>query len=801
MLALRPNRATINTHEIQDNLMTNETSYREKGRALFLAALMVLSVVAMSAAFAGGAAAASNADDSTDWDSWDSDTDFWQGQSINVTNIESASGADNPEAVRVYEGTASDDDAERITTLRVTGDSVTLEDTDDFDGAYHLEVEGDTTNQSNTMWWSVQDVEVEFDAETVQDDSSADLEITENNREEAVTIALSGEYEGEALDEDDLEEIFNNTADFDLYDDDDELVTVSNVADDGSIDADFDGQDLGDYNFTASVYDTTAEDTAEITVEEATDAEVNFDASTYEGITGDEVEMGLDLVSTDDAYFNVTHDGETLGQIEVEGIDDDADSVNLVFNTYNEDVKLVDDDGDEVDSDTAEAVNFDLSDPLPALDYEIEAFASDDYDDETDAALLILNDRSTDDITTHVAPSDLSIDDDAEDFLADATERNYVADEDYLITQVEASGLYGYLDEDHELTGDEGLNLTYEQQNVGPFDDEAEFNLSDVSDYQMHVDADNQTFYVIFNVDDTDMDADEEWNAEFHISDENDFVDDDESESVDTDVSVEEADLELTGDVDDDDRLLVSNSATSELTAETNLAPGTEAEYRVRFATDVHEAPASVDENGVISAEFDFSDREAGDEIRTVRVDAADERHEVEGVVYDAGEEPEEEAEGLDWNVDVDPAEPVEGDDVDVTVSAENVGEETESAAYEFYIGEDVVLGDDIELEGGEDDSWTHTVEDAEAGDYEWELKVDGDVESDGTLTVAEDEPADDDATDDDAADDDAADDGAVDDDAEPADDGEEDGTPGFGVAVAVVALLAAAMLALRRQN
>ncbi|WP_216094830.1 surface glycoprotein, partial [Natrialba sp. SSL1] len=36
--------------------MTNETNFREKGRAVFLAALMVLSVVAMSASFAGGVA-------------------------------------------------------------------------------------------------------------------------------------------------------------------------------------------------------------------------------------------------------------------------------------------------------------------------------------------------------------------------------------------------------------------------------------------------------------------------------------------------------------------------------------------------------------------------------------------------------------------------------------------------------------------------------------------------------------------------------------------------------------------------
>ena len=41
--------------------MTSETTYREQGRAVILAALMVLSVVAMSVAFAGSAAAAAPA--------------------------------------------------------------------------------------------------------------------------------------------------------------------------------------------------------------------------------------------------------------------------------------------------------------------------------------------------------------------------------------------------------------------------------------------------------------------------------------------------------------------------------------------------------------------------------------------------------------------------------------------------------------------------------------------------------------------------------------------------------------------
>ncbi|WP_193787843.1 surface glycoprotein, partial [Natrialba asiatica] len=42
--------------------MTKETTFRAKGRALFLTAMMVLSVVAMTASFAGAAAAANVSD-------------------------------------------------------------------------------------------------------------------------------------------------------------------------------------------------------------------------------------------------------------------------------------------------------------------------------------------------------------------------------------------------------------------------------------------------------------------------------------------------------------------------------------------------------------------------------------------------------------------------------------------------------------------------------------------------------------------------------------------------------------------
>lgn len=67
--------------------MTNETTYREKGRSLFLAAMLVLSVVAMTASFAGSAAAinADNYDEGPTYDGFDDvDEKIYLGQNFTV---------------------------------------------------------------------------------------------------------------------------------------------------------------------------------------------------------------------------------------------------------------------------------------------------------------------------------------------------------------------------------------------------------------------------------------------------------------------------------------------------------------------------------------------------------------------------------------------------------------------------------------------------------------------------------------------------------------------------------------------
>ncbi|WP_435099822.1 PGF-CTERM sorting domain-containing protein, partial [Halorubrum sp. N11] len=90
---------------------------------------------------------------------------------------------------------------------------------------------------------------------------------------------------------------------------------------------------------------------------------------------------------------------------------------------------------------------------------------------------------------------------------------------------------------------------------------------------------------------------------------------------------------------------------------------------------------------------------------------------------------------------------------------------------------------------------------DLDAGDYTHGVATE-DGEATGTLTIeaAEDGGSEDGGADDGGADDGGSDDGGADDGG--ADDGgSEDGTPGFGALVALVALIAAALLATRRND
>jgi len=134
-----------------------------------------------------------------------------------------------------------------------------------------------------------------------------------------------------------------------------------------------------------------------------------------------------------------------------------------------------------------------------------------------------------------------------------------------------------------------------------------------------------------------------------------------------------------------------------------------------------------------------------------------------------------------------------QGDELVVDVSVQNTGEQEGTQDVVLSVsGLGEVGSQSLTLAGGAADSVSFTVDttDVEAGDYTHSVSV-GNASAEGSLTIMEPAPADDSA--DDSADNDT-DNGT---DNASSDDGSG---PGFGIVVAALALLGAALLAMRRQ-
>ncbi|MDG5821489.1 BGTF surface domain-containing protein [Natronococcus sp. A-GB7] len=805
---------------------------------MFLAALMVLSVFAMSAAFAGGAAA----EDTDDFDEYYEDLDELSEEGVLVGQEIAIGGFDDADGAEIREGFADSDgdtvDTSSVETIEVDGenvDVVTFETDDLEDGdAYHVYVHGEylndedelETNLEATFWASDDVIDVEFDDDSVElnddsDEATTDL-IVDTDREE-VDVYVSGELGNESVDDDDLEAIFGDDLDAD-----DNEVLIEGV--DSDIEANFSDQSSGDYEFTVDVADTTAEDTAEITVGEAPEIDAQFSDSTYEQNVGDVAEFEIEHSGTDDLTVEMTDEEEFYNAtIEIEGVENE-DNVTVQYNTYlagqdngDDVVTVLDDEGDELavedvtvteELDGDEGDTLDEGERLLHGDYELEvipAIADDEGEfdeEETDAAVLLLEERSTGDMNTWALAGDEFDADDVEldDIEDSATSTDSVADEDLLVVGVEASGIYGYAFDDDGQWADEGdLNLTFEDTDEPRYGSADDFSLEEGD--EVIVDEDENRFFVVVDATEDEMDVDETWDITFTVGDDNDYVDDD--ETADAQINIEEAYVELVGDQDEDDRFQIEADNESELTAETNLAPSTDGDFRLRTTSEVYTADAEVDGDGMLMTTFDLSEHEEGDEIRTLRVTAGEEpEHEAEGVFVSADDDTDKK-DGFKIDADA-PSEVNVDDDASLDVTVVNNNDEAGNATLEATVGDEEYT-EELELDAGDSVTESFDFDTSEEAEIDWSVET-GDDSDSGTLTVGDKEKANGENGENGAngengengANGENGENGANGDDANGADDSSADDdetVPGFGVAVAIVALLGAAMLALRRQN
>jgi len=136
------------------------------------------------------------------------------------------------------------------------------------------------------------------------------------------------------------------------------------------------------------------------------------------------------------------------------------------------------------------------------------------------------------------------------------------------------------------------------------------------------------------------------------------------------------------------------------------------------------------------------------------------------------------------------------GDTIDASATIENTGEQQDTKTVEFTVDGEAVASEDVTIAGGESTTFEVSVDTTglEAGDYEHAV-VTPDDEATGSLTIEA-------APSDDTGDSDGDSSGDSDGDSSGDSGGEtDDSTPGFGALVALVALIAAALLATRRDE
>ncbi|NKE36496.1 PGF-CTERM sorting domain-containing protein [Natronococcus sp. JC468] len=792
--------------------MTSETSFREKGRAAFLAALVVMSVFAMAASLPGAVAAQ---DETLDAGSSNiNEDDVWIGQEVEISNLSSP--ADLMQ------------DSDTVQNLRVNNDSATIDTSELDEGRYYIQHgEGEEPAETGVFWVNEHNVNVDFEDSTVEQGDNVTLNYEDTSDEPRndsdVEVHVSAELGNETVGQEDLESIL---PDGESVEGEDDTVAISDLSE--GVEADFSEQDTGNYEFTVDVTDTTAEDTAEITVGEEPETDAQFDESTYEENVGDVAEFEIEHDGTDNLTVNMTDEEEFYtASIEITGVEGE-DNVTVQYNTYlaghgngDEVVTVLNDEGEELTGENVEVnVTEELENDENQLgdderllpgDYELEVFpgTADETEDETDAAVLLLEERSTGDMNTWALAGDDfdAAGVDLEDIEDSAVSTDSVADEDRLVVGVEASGIYGYaLDDDGNWDGHETLELEFEDTEEPRYGDADSFTLDDISNDQVIVDEDEDRFFVVVDadevVDEDDEEIDETWNVTFSVSEDNDYVDDE--ETVETQFNVEEAFVELVGDQDEDDRFQIDNSNESELTAETNLAPGTDGDFRLRTTSEVYTSDAEVDGDGVLTTTFNLSGHEAGDEIQTLRVTAGDEpEHEAEGVFVSAdGDDQPDKKDGFKLDASA-PSEVNLDDNATLDVTVVNNNDEAGNATLEVTVGDEEYT-EELELDTGDSVTESFDFDTSEEGDIDWSVETPDDSDS-GTLTVSDKVKENGEANGangDNGANGGNGDNGDNGDDANGADDGEDDETvPGFGVAVAIVALLGAAMLATRRQN
>ncbi|ADJ16300.1 Chromosome segregation ATPase-like protein [Halalkalicoccus jeotgali B3] len=734
-------------------------------------------------------------------------------------------------------------------------------DTSDLEGDYVLRV-NDEDIESTEFEVAEQTLDAQWSSDSVVRGDSADLELDSNRQ------GYDIELTSEELDATEIQSLFGDDVTVSTDEDGNDVAQVEDISSSESLTANFaDDADVGNVSITASATDTTAEDNATISVEEQGDADISFDSSTYSEEAGDIVEFTVEMDNTDNGVVTIEEDGGNYwADLYVEPAEGE-DEVTVQFNTYqaghsdgsafsteNDDanVDVIDERSLDAGDDTYRLLpgDFDMgvhltgaqdSDNVPQLgdagDYEGDNPERVDTDslDEVGVATLVLNDRSTGDATVGTAPADVDLED-VETINNETTVADEIAKDDKAVVQFDASGVFGYLSEWTNENGildlssleeDENLDVALNINQTNPAQYESGERLTG-EDVTIVTDAENNRIFAVLDTSENNIEAGDEYDASLTIDGENyvsSYSDSDDNEVSDTSFSVVERNIEVTGDFegdDDEEVLQVENGEEANITGESNAAPGTDVQIRLRATGDnpfLETQTAEVGEDGDIDASFDLSDYDEGQNFTVRMTDdsgAEDVQDEVNAVLVEDVGQPH----SVTVTVEDADGNAVSGADVSVADQTETTDDDGQ-VTFELWHGEyDVTATHD-----GEETTGTLTINDEDDTTDEGTLVL---GEENENINDGDDQNQDDNNNDDQNQDDNNNDDrnnddnnnddrnnddnnqGGSDDGSDGGDssndgdgsddDGDSEDQPGFGIAVALIALLAAAGIAMRNR-
>ena len=494
--------------------------------------------------------------------------------------------------------------------------------------------------------------------------------------------------------------------------------------------------DLDTYSLEPGIYRIVAKDIVSATsnksnpiiVSESTTASPSFDRSDYTQFAGDIVEFTVDTQGQYFTQVNLT-DTETEWRLSFMIEDPVKDEVDIEFNTYN----IGGHAAQTVRSDDARITEFGHSSmqytDLALSDSAVELEVRFPPAESGDEAIIDLEPPTADGITTHVAPAgQVDSVDSPQEILNMSTERSTLTEGDLLVIDLEATGVFGSMVDGNEIvrSADPTLSITRTDDGGG----EGQSYTIGGSNVPATAIPDPSNGRLLVVIDESAVEtigADDSWDVSFERGSDGSFTTQRESTTFD----VIERSIELTTDREDG-RLAVPNAESAPITVDTNVAPGTEIGFSLRMAHELQHTTATVDEDGIATANFDLSGYDEGGDI--ISIDVVDSDSSIiasePGVVV-ASEE------GMQSTVEVTAPESVAiGDDAVIEVTVTNDGLSAGSTEFVMEIDGEEVQSELMVLEPGQSETFEFNVDTNSSGNVEWTAETDRE-KAEGVISIA----------------------------------------------------------------